>query len=755
MEIDAFFIEWYWLIAGIIIVLSLFVMELRDRGHFHLKRDLTRSEACCACFIMGFPCFGALLGLALYFLYLSMGSPAFMDGVFDLFFFLYRFSGIALVSIMFAILLKEVHKSWGIMGLSALVTILFSFIYVLGYSGAPQEFYADVLLSYMPMIVLFSIVEWPIQGILLGFLSGKINPKELAPHTSQHITHHYPEKTISMIHHLAKRVVIDRDSASLEAILALRDKRPDEFKSAVTGLTYPDLGEHLTGDISNDTQELLLLLKKERPTRLTRIIGFSFPIWVSLLYAMIWTWDVIPRRTWLNFIWPLVFVFFLMVILKVASDSQGASGAVFRIVRNNESFLLTDQEFRQRCLLNRVVYVILTTVFLITLFVHYTILSPTMTIPFYGVAVTYLITVPLALRDHMITGKRKRVDIVQRVLEKVPEDDEDEVSLMPPPSRSPDEWSDLYPSMQERKPSTSERPMSSSSQTSEVSPALNEFLKRLERPSFSVYEEQKMSNILMGVSIGSLLSIAITWTITITGPSSFPLVVPIVATVIGIPATLIAAAMWYFAIKKYGIRGLGRHTVSAILSAVEIDSNGIENIGYVAVPSTPEEFKGLGFRPRIGYGTLARKMGPDVTWPRAKLEGALQDYRKMNMRITLLAGSLLTAIGLFLVIVFGGGMDASALVPFALLAFGIVLLLYSLYLRTRSKEDWVSTISLSDAVTLRETFDQIVQLIRSESKYCLRLLVVGQYDNLYYTGRIFMTTANIELKEAVIVPEHY
>ena len=48
--------------------------------------------------------------------------------------------------------------------------------------------------------------------------------------------------------------------------------------------------------------------------------------------------------------------------------------------------------------------------------------------------------------------------------------------------------------------------------------------------------------------------------------------------------------------------------------------------------------------------------------------------------------------------------------------------------------------------------DRIIQTVREEDLFPLRVLVLGEYEGLVYTERIYTTSKDDELKAAALVP---
>ena len=745
--IDDIIIEWYWLIAGIVITSTFMVLELRSRGHLKFNRELTKNEAGLFCFCIGLPCFIPFILYGLTVLFFSIGSPPQMEPALYFLFLVDIFIKTVLVPLFFALFLKVAYEDSGVAGVSFILSLLFSAIYVSVYVQLSIDFYSKVLFDTIPTFLIFIIIRFPMQAVLGNYLVG--NTKDNNSSKTSGYNTLTLRKAITLIFHLAKKAVEDNDQDSLRAIIALRDERPVYFNNAVIVLKSPELGDSLSGDTTRDLPILRALLGNEsydHAGRFWLLFGVSF---YCLLQIDIWTFSFLSLRDWF-FLIPITLFFLVPSMIYFAFKNQGLQDVKKSNVSNSESYLLTKREFRSRCLKQRVAYVVNTAAFLTVLIIHHTVFSPTLTSLSIIITVIYLLTLPLALRD-LIGCNIDCDDIVLRVLDTIPKVDKTDATA--------GQSAEVHVAGMQRRSSLTEQFDDSIysldiARTGGISPRFDTFLKRVKQNKMGVYEEQKASIALTVVGFISFFVLIFLLLFMDIFFLTLPSTVQVVITITLALAVIIAVLNWRRIKIKYGFRGLGRPLIARALSDLEIDSNGIKNVGFVIVPTTPEEFRAMGFALRHGYGILARKTRSDVVWPRERLIEAVKESRLFGYRSCMVSGIITTLTGIVLLYL-GQAISHNLMSSLSILALvaGPVIILVGLFNRIVPLPGWLSEIHFSDDATLNDTFNQLVKLIASECKYCIRLLVVGKHENLYYTDRIFRTSSGQILQEAILIPD--
>jgi hypothetical protein len=219
--------------------------------------------------------------------------------------------------------------------------------------------------------------------------------------------------------------------------------------------------------------------------------------------------------------------------------------------------------------------------------------------------------------------------------------------------------------------------------------------------------------------------------------------------------TLLGGSFWWFRLTKaHSFHGIWRSWLSTALSYLEAKEAGIEDIGIIVYPIPPSQFAllkltGLSAAKRtlesLSKGTLIQE-------DHAIAVEALEEEDKVTRTaLCLVLGLLLFAV-LPLVAFFISGMTEL----FVLLLVGmaiIFLFLMAAYMdyhrRRRRVERQNPEESRGEPV---EQFEQILALLRTEYDYPLRLLVVGNHQELLYTGRTFTTSTDVKMQEAVFLP---
>ena len=283
------------------------------------------------------------------------------------------------------------------------------------------------------------------------------------------------------------------------------------------------------------------------------------------------------------------------------------------------------------------------------------------------------------------------------------------------------------------------------------------FLKRVIEGKGEVYEEYVQPQYI--VIAGAIMSVPtgmFFFIFLITGGNYLPGFhdVLMIIMILGLPL-LFGGILWWFRLtKSHSFRGIRRSWLSTALSYLEAKEAGIEDIGRIIYPIPPSQFAllklaGLSATKRtlesLSKGTLIQE---DHAIAVETLE---VEAKFARMALCFLPVLLLITLWLFPIFSSSG---TSALSIVWLLCV-VILFLSSIaacvdyYRRRRRLKHQIPDESRDEPV---EQFELILSLLRTEYDYPLRLLVVGNHQELLYTGRIFTTSTDVKMQEAVFLP---
>ena len=219
---------------------------------------------------------------------------------------------------------------------------------------------------------------------------------------------------------------------------------------------------------------------------------------------------------------------------------------------------------------------------------------------------------------------------------------------------------------------------------------------------------------------------------------------------------------------QYGIHGISRSLLSVTILFLDMLLEGHADTGNIVEPSPPEEFSrytSLGFS---STNFALKKIDPESH----KIHATLLKEKKQSTASW--GGKLVMRFGwFFLVFIFGTLIVVVVLQNFNLLQEDLALIvLYSLSLvgvlvicmfaghfrrtsQTAPSDELERAILEPDLKTeTRLILDRLLGTLFSEGKHPLRVLTIGNYDELNYTDNTYRTSRGIILREAVLIPRH-
>ncbi len=301
-----------------------------------------------------------------------------------------------------------------------------------------------------------------------------------------------------------------------------------------------------------------------------------------------------------------------------------------------------------------------------------------------------------------------------------------------------------------------------------------EFLALVENGEQKVYPEKSIDEvhrIYLPICLGGVMAIISELIILIHLESlanEFAFIFMVLPMLVGIILTIVAGRSVISNEGQYGVRGINRKILSRAIHFLDMVHQGHADIGSVTDPPRPDE---LAASMTIGFGSAVyalKRIDPDLakTWSSTlseKLKPEVSFKSKWFMRITIYGA--LAAIPIMLI---AWVLNVSGIVSedvFKYIAFGVGIALLILigallvFMITTFRAEAPQGVldALSEPQLRMDTemaLDKIIQTVREEGQHPLRVLVLGKYDDLVYTERIYKTSKDYKLKAAAIFPSH-
>ena len=299
-----------------------------------------------------------------------------------------------------------------------------------------------------------------------------------------------------------------------------------------------------------------------------------------------------------------------------------------------------------------------------------------------------------------------------------------------------------------------------------------EFLALVENGEQRVYPEKSIDEvhrIYVPIVLGGAIAIISEVIILIHFNSlmfEFVFIFMVLPMLVGIILTIIAGRSVIRNEGRYGVQGINRNILSKAIHFLDMVHQGHADIGRVTDSPRPEELLAT---MTFGFGSAVyalKRIDPDLakTWTSTlseKLKPEVSSKSIWFIRITIygtLAAIPICLIAWVLNII---GVASEEVFKYIVIIVGIALLilisaLLVFVITTFGKEAPQGVVdALSEPQLRMDTkmaLDRIIQTIREEGQYPLRVLVLGKYDDLVYTERIYKTSKDYELKAAALFP---
>ncbi|MGY5859354.1 MAG: hypothetical protein RTU63_08285 [Candidatus Thorarchaeota archaeon] len=217
---------------------------------------------------------------------------------------------------------------------------------------------------------------------------------------------------------------------------------------------------------------------------------------------------------------------------------------------------------------------------------------------------------------------------------------------------------------------------------------------------------------------------------------------------------------------RYGVRGINRKILSRAIHFLDMVHQGHADIGEVTDSPRPDE---LAITATIGFGSAVyaiKRIDPVLakTWISTLSEKLRPESSSKSIwfiRITIF-GILAAFPIIFIAMILNEiGIVNEDFFKYIVIIAVVVLLsfLSALFVFVITKFDDEAPQGVLDALSEPQlrmdtemVLDRIIQTVREEGQYPLRVLVLSKYDDLVYTERSYKTSKDYDLMVAVLFP---
>jgi hypothetical protein len=302
-------------------------------------------------------------------------------------------------------------------------------------------------------------------------------------------------------------------------------------------------------------------------------------------------------------------------------------------------------------------------------------------------------------------------------------------------------------------------------------------MKAVERRETRVYNEDAMNSreilyMITPIMVGSVASVMGLFVFIFIGSEEDILMLFLM---IGIPLGLGVAAWLVIAIKlsaraaQFGLKGVSRGLLSATILFLDMLLEGYIESGNIVDPSPPEEYSRYAsmqfYAARFALKKLDLenyKMHTQLLKEKRQASWSTREKLFNNYAVFALipiVGSIIAAIVLQS---FNLISEYLAIVVLSLSSLiGVLLVcMIGVYLRKNSgkepSEEVERAILEPDLKTETHlVLDRLLGILISEGEHPLRVMTIGEYDELNYTDNTYLTSRGIMLREAVLIPRQF
>jgi hypothetical protein len=222
---------------------------------------------------------------------------------------------------------------------------------------------------------------------------------------------------------------------------------------------------------------------------------------------------------------------------------------------------------------------------------------------------------------------------------------------------------------------------------------------------------------------------------------------------LGLPFIIFGALWWYRLTTASSFYGIRRGILSMAISYLDAKECGIDELGMVLYPTPPRQFVflGMGGPNAVRYALERLEKNLSIRQDPSIARKAKETEMKMMKPLAVMMLGVTVMIGLMSFLP-GFASQPIFTILLGLMLFADVIFVLSIgwnYMKSRTMESQYP----EESQPLDDTrVNTILQRLNTEYGYPLRLLVIRDHDNLYYTGRVHTTSNGVQLKEAVFLP---
>lgn len=218
--------------------------------------------------------------------------------------------------------------------------------------------------------------------------------------------------------------------------------------------------------------------------------------------------------------------------------------------------------------------------------------------------------------------------------------------------------------------------------------------------------------------------------------------------------------------EKYGVRGVPRPELSSAISFLDMIREGHADLGKISSDKRPEDFSPTSSMALGVTLQVLNKIDPGLgtRWVQT-LSSRLSEAASLKLKAFLRT----TFFGTIVLVIFAIALEIlrmlnlidsllllQILVPTVFIAVLFVVALAAYAIKNQNADPPPELQAAICGPEIRNetdyVLDHLLTTITEEGEHPLRVLVVGNYDELRYTGRTYVTSREMILREAVLIP---
>jgi len=756
-------VSWFPLLFGIFFIVSFLVDEVRRRGHLRLGRDPKKGEIIGVLVILGFNFVVAapiiIVGLLIEY---TVGAPPALELLLIAVMSLAELIPIFLSGIFSYFIVKGIYDKWGVSIGVFFVTSILTLLVLIDSVGWLQPG-APYIIEMVSSLVVFQVeflLIWILFAVCLGkCMSSSREPEDVTQKQEQKVRGLSIESSLILLVGLGKRIVNDADDEAHESLKSIYESHPQCAKTLTVASKEIeiDMASIIAKNDMVYSQQSMEFANKQfgKLTKRYRniivlflIIAFvSAVVAVALIFAEIYLGIFLFMPT---IILPLIGYFGYQQSARF-EEGRYASPAVTQF----NSFLLTREEFRKRVVRERIVFgfslLVLCGIICVSLM---GVLASSVVWGVIGAAIIIIVSI-LSTRDRFLNSERLELPvIVERGLKFIGVEDVEELAE-----------DDLLEQPYEQQPTASPAPDVSLDWKQQLEiRGHGDFVKKIVDKSTEAYDEQGSTMIYLGV--GAIMTFMGVLTYFMFGAFSFMgwlKYIGVAFSIVGIPLLLFGLYRYLKTRNSTRFHKLNRKNLTLLLSYFDQKVQGVTNFGALTDTHAPSEYLNFGIVQMFMHTFIrvsVARLQYRVPWPQELVERAWKtrsSYPKYES-VGILASSLIFVIVYQWFSSFSSSYfpDILKLVFLGLIGFIALTMVWAFivyYMEKRALSDVIGLMQGIEDVSYRETLTALINLFIAEFPMPLRVLFVGNYSNIAYTGRVLYTSTGIELREAVIIPQ--